>query len=104
MEKGKPMEKKSVLRFRCSPLEKAIIERKASDSGLSASAFCRASALGQKMGYKLTDEELGAYQMLTRYHNNFISISNLLKDKDSRFAGEVKAAAAEIKEHLKKFR
>jgi len=97
------MNKKEVLRFRCSPLEKAIIEKKASDSGLSASAFCRASALGQKIGYKLTDDELEIYRMLTTYHNNFTSISNLLKDKDSRFAAEVKTAAAEIKEHLKKF-
>jgi hypothetical protein len=98
------MEKKEVLRFRCTPLEKAIIEKKASNSGLSASAFCRASALDQKIGYKLTDEELEAYQMLVKYHNNFMAISNLLKNKNSRFAGEVNKTAVEIKNHLKKFK
>lgn len=97
------MKKKEHIIFRCSSLEKAILQKKADHSGQSVSSFVRASALGQKIGYKLTDEELEVYQMLTKYHNHFVAISNLLKKKDSAFAKEVGSVAKEIKQHLKKF-
>jgi hypothetical protein len=95
--------KKAYIKFRCSHLEKAIIEKKASHSGLSVSAYCRSVALQQKISYKLTDEELECYQNLTKYHNNFASITNLLKNKDSRFAKEVQDLTGQLKEHLNKF-
>jgi hypothetical protein len=80
------MVKKELIKFRCTGLEKAIIEKKADNSGRSVSSFCRSSALGQKIGYKLTDEELEAYRTLATYHKNFTAISNLLKKKDSNLA------------------
>ena len=95
--------KKEQIKFRCSALEKAIIEKKAEHSGQSVSSYCRTVALGQKVSYKLTAEELEAYLMLTRYHNNFVSISNLLKEKDSQFSKLVAETAKEISNHLKKF-
>lgn len=98
------MKKKELIIFRCTSLEKAIIEKKSVNSGQSVSSFVRSAALGQKIGYKLTDEELEIYRMLTKYHNNFVSISNLLKKKDSAFAKEIKSTADEIKNHLKKLR
>ena len=98
------MIKKEQIKFRCTALEKAIIEKKAENSGQSVSSFCRSSALGQRIGYKLTDEELQAYEMLTVYYNNFNRITNLLKDKDSTFAKEIAVTAGEIKRHLEKFK
>ncbi|HZJ36564.1 MAG TPA: hypothetical protein VFD29_08070 [Gillisia sp.] len=98
------MNKKELIKLRCTGLEKAILQKKADNSGQSLSSFVRSAALGHKIGYKLTDEELEAYQMLTKYHNNFVAIINLLKKKDSNFAKEVMRTADEIKEHLKKFR
>lgn len=98
------MKKKELIKFRCTPLEKAIIEKKAENAGTSVSSFCRVSALDQKIGYRLTAEELEAYKMLTQYFNNFKAISNLLKNKDSAFAKEVATTAQEIKNHLQKFK
>lgn len=95
--------KKETIRFRCSRLERLLIEKKASNAGMSVSALCRASVLGQKIGNRLTAEELEAYEMLQKYRNNFQNIANLLKSKDSTFAKEVGAAVSHIKSHLKKF-
>lgn len=95
--------KKEQIKFRCSALEKAIIEKKAEHSGQSVSSYCRTVALGQKVSYKLTAEELQAYQMLTKYHNSFVSINNLLEAKDSQFSKMVADTAKEIRNHLKKF-
>lgn len=98
------MKKKELIKFRCTVLEKAIIEKKAENAGTSISSFCRASALNQKIAYKLTAEELEVYKMLTQYHRNFTAISNLLKNKDSAFAKEVATTAREVKNHLQKFK
>jgi len=98
------MVKKEQIKFRCTALEKAIIEKKAGNSKQSVSSYCRSSALGQKIAYKLTDEELQDYQSLTQFYKNFTAISNLLKNKDSAFAKEVATTAGEIKRHLQKFK
>ena len=91
------MNKKSEIKFRCTPLEKAIISKKASHSGMSVSSYCRNSSLDQKIHYKLSDEELSVYQMLFEYRTNFIRISNILKKKDSNFYKEVKSLKINIK-------
>lgn len=101
MEKPK---RTKYIKLRLTSLEKKLIEKKAHHSGLATAVYCRDTALNKMIDYKLTAEELEVYQMLVKYHNNFQSISNLLKSKDSRFAQEVKATANEIKEHLKKFK
>lgn len=96
------MNKKSLLKFRCSALEKAIIEKKAEKSGLSVSAYLRSAALEQKVNYRFTDEELEVYQMLLKYHKNFSSLSNLFKAKDPSLSNLTKELTFEIKNHLKK--
>lgn len=98
------MNKKVFLKFRCTRLEKAIIKKKAENSGLSMSEFARASSLGQKVGTKFTEEEMELYQMFVKYHNNFKSISNAMKTKNPSISDEVLFLADEMKKHLKKFK
>ncbi len=90
-------------RFRCTHLEKEIIKKKAENCGLSASAYIRRASLNQKIGYRLTEEEIKLYQTLTKYANNFQSLSNLFKNKDPRLSQEIEQLVKEIKKHLKKF-
>lgn len=94
--------KKKKIEFRLTSLEKAIIEKKAENSGITTSEFCRRSALNQQINSRLTHEELEVYKMLTVYSNNFQRIGNLLKEKDSNFYIEVKRTATEIREIIKK--
>lgn len=96
------MNKKSIIKFRCTSLEKAIIEKKASHSGTSTSSFVRAAALDQKVTYRFTEEELEIFKMLLKYHKNFTALSNLFKAKDPSLSNEVKVLADEIKQHLKR--
>ena len=100
--KKKKMNKKKRIELRCSSLEKAIIQKKAKKTGLTISEFCRASALGQKISSKFSDEEIEIFQMLTKYHNNFISLSNLFKTKNPSLSNETKILATEIKNILLK--
>ncbi len=68
--------KEKTIRFRVSPMEKLAIEKKAKDTGLSTSAYCRNSALGKRIEWKMSDEELEAYNGLKSIYNSFQSINN----------------------------
>lgn len=94
--------KKKRIELRLSSLEKAIIEKKAENSGLSVSEYCRRSTLNQKIDSKLTNEELEIYKELHEYRRNFTLISNMFKVKDPDLAKAVKVTAKKIEEHLKK--
>jgi hypothetical protein len=94
--------RKQRIEFRISSLEKEILKKKAEHAGLSISDYCRRSALGQKVSYKLTAEELEAYKMLIQYRNNFVSISNLFKNNQS-IGSPVLELVRQLDEHLKKF-
>jgi len=96
------MIKKKRIDFRCTSLEKAIIEKKAENTGLSTSEFCRASALGQKIRSKFTEEEMEVYKMMLKYHKNFTALSNLFKAKNPSLSNETKVLADQIKTILKK--
>jgi hypothetical protein len=96
------MNKKEFIKFRCTALEKAIIKKKAENSGLSLSEFSRAVALQQKINSKFTAEEMAIFEMLVKYHKNFTALSNLFKAKDPSLSNETKVLADEIKIHLKK--
>jgi hypothetical protein len=96
------MNKKVFLKFRCTNLEKAIIKKKAENTGLSMSEFARAAALGQTVKSKFTDEEFEIYQTLLKYHKNFTALSNLFKAKDPSLSNLNKELALEIKGVLKK--
>ena len=95
--------RKQRIEFRISSLEKEILKKKAEHAGLSISDYCRRSALGQKVSYKLTAEELEAYKMLIQYRNNFVSISNLFKNNQS-IGSPVLELVRQLDEHLKKFK
>ena len=92
------------MKLRLSSLEKRVIEKKAAEAGMSTAAYCRSAALGQSLRYRLSEEEVAAYELLVKYHNNFQRIGNLLRNKDSAFAKEVAQTAREIREHIQKFR
>lgn len=94
--------KKKRIELRLSSLEKAIIEKKAENSGLSVSEYCRRSALNQKIDSKLTSEELEVYKELHEYRRNFTLISNMFKVKDPDLAKAVQITAKKIEQHLKK--
>lgn len=96
------MNKKKLIKFRCTSLEKALIQKKAENTGLSTSEFCRSSALGLHVKSKLTAEEIEIYKDLAKFHKNFMSLSNLFKEKDPSLSNETRLLAKEIKEHLQK--
>jgi len=93
----------SQIKFRVTPLEKKVLEKKASAAGLNTAEFCRSAAMGKEIGYRLTNEEIEAYKLLQRYHKNFVAISNMFKKRDARLAADCQEVAQEIREHLKKF-
>jgi hypothetical protein len=97
------MNRKSFLKFRVTLLEKLVIKKKAENSGLSMSEFARASVLSQKISSKLTEDEIEIYKDLVKFHNNFQSISNAMKERSPSISNEVLLLADEMKKHLKKF-
>lgn len=93
--------RKYELKFRCSLLEKRAIEKMAENSGLKTAQFCRASALNQKISYKLTAEEIEVYKMLAEYRTNFKRIGNLFR-KNEDITADLQQLIKEIDGHLKK--
>ncbi|MEL4306907.1 mobilization protein MbpA [Joostella sp. CR20] len=96
--------KKEFIQFRCSLYEKKILKIKAKSAGLTLSEFLLKSATNAKIIERLTDEQITMYQTLTKFHNNFIAISNLFNKKDPKLASEVKLLANQIKSHLSNFK
>lgn len=92
-----------IIKFRVSKIEKKIIERKARLAGLSVSEFLRRIALDKKIKSRLTDEEIDCYKTLTKYANNFRSISNFFKLGDVENTKIVTLETSKlIREHFKK--
>ncbi|BCY29413.1 MULTISPECIES: mobilization protein MbpA [Flavobacterium] len=91
------------IEFRCSLFDKKLIKIKAQKSGLTVSDFCRNSALDKTIVEKLNQEHIEFYKMLIKYHNNFKSIGNLIKNKDPLLHQKVNELADEIRTHLKNF-
>ena len=96
--------KTEIIKFRCSIYEKKLLKVKAKKSGLTLSEYFRRVALEQKITARLTDEQIGIYKMLIRYHNNFKSIGNMFKKRNPKLTETVHDLANEIKEHLKTFK
>ena len=94
--------KDKVITIRATEQEKAQLQKRAQETGLSLSEFCRRCSLEKKIHGRLSKEELTIYGQLSVFHNNFVRIKNLLKDRDSKFAKEVIATAKQIKIHLNK--
>ena len=97
--------KNKILKMRVSTLEKAIIVKKAAQSGITVSEYLRGRALNYAITYKLTKEELECYKSLSKYADNFRRISNLFKLGDvTGMKNETLETSRMIKEHLEKFK
>lgn len=95
--------KSEMIKMRCTKIQKKLLKIKAEKTGLSLSVFCLKSSLDLTIVERLTEEQIELYRMLIKYHNNFKSSSNILKNKDSNFYKNLNETANEIKTHLKNF-
>ena len=97
--------KNKILKMRVSTLEKAIIEKKAEQSGITISEYLRGRALNYTITYKLTEGEMECYKTLSKYADNFRRISNLFKLGDvTGMKNETLETSRIIKAHLEKFK
>jgi len=96
--------KKHKIEFRCTLFEKKMLKIKAKKSGLTLSEFCRKSINDQIIVERLTDEQIELYKMMITYHNNFKSISNLIKNKHPFLNQKILETADEIKINLQNFK
>ena len=102
--KEKMKGKSQLIKFRCTTFEKKILIEKAKLCDLSLSEFLRRSAMEQTISERFSEDEIKAYKMLVKYHNNFKSIGNMFRGKNEGLTKMVYEVAKEIKEHLKKFK
>lgn len=96
--------KTNIIKFRCTLYEKKLLKVKALKSGLNLSEFCRKSIFEKEIKERLSEEQIEFYKMLVKYHNNFKSISNLYKKKDTKMHLELIQLADKIKTHLQNFK
>jgi len=92
--------KRHLVRFRCSAYEKKLLRLQAERSRLSMSEFCRRAVFQVEIKERLSDEQIEIYKTLVKYHNNFKSIGNMFRKRDSKLTQVVYQLAKEIKEHL----
>ena len=95
--------KGDLVKFRCSVYEKKLLNVKAKRAGLTLSEYIRRSLFEKEITERFTDEHIGLYKMLIKYHNNFKWIGNMYKKRNPKLKGMVYELANEIKSHLKKF-
>lgn len=93
-----------VTKFRTTSYEKKLIILRAKKAGLSQSEFCKKAVLGIKITERLTEEQIEVYKMLIKYHNNFKTIGNLIKNRYPNLYEKVYQTAQEIKQHLQNFK
>ncbi len=101
--KGCLMKKQERLEFRVSLLEKELIKQRAEKCNMSTGEYCRNSALGKRITYSLSDEELQVYKTLVKYHNNFTKIGNLYR-KNVDMTQEVRKLLALLKGEIEHIR
>jgi hypothetical protein len=93
--------------FRVSNTEKKAIALAAKECNLSTSEFARRASLSMKVTLRFSPEELEVYNNLHAYHQNFKSISNLIKSKhfhkNDMILYELEEVIKLIKNHLTKF-
>ncbi len=97
------MNRNEVVRFRLTKMEKEVLKLRANKCSLSLSDFCRNTIFDKEVKYKLTLEEVQAYQSLARFHNDFERLANFFKHKDSILSNEVRKVAHDLHNELKKF-
>ena len=96
------MKRTKKIELRVSALEKKLLEKRATESGLSTSDYLRRSGLSQKIGYKLTPEEIEIYKELHQFHRSFVNLSNFFKTNHSELYNESQSLINQIKQHLSK--
>ena len=96
--------KGDLVKFRCSLYEKKLLKVKATRSGLTLSEYIRRSVFEKEITERFTEEHIGLYKMLIKYHNNFKSIGNMYKKRNPKLTETIYELANEIKSHLKKFK
>lgn len=99
------MKKTKKIEFRVTLTEHLIIKNKAKKTGCSVSEYLRSTTLDYPLTYKLSTEEIGVYQQLNKYADNFRRISNLFKLGDVTGVKETSIETAKlIREHLNKLK
>ena len=99
------MNKTKRLEIRLEIFEEKLLKLKASETGLPVSTYVRNCALGKKSPKQLSESELEVYRDLKKFHNNFSSITNLLKKGDyGSMLSEIDVLQKEMLVHLKKIR
>lgn len=96
--------KRNRIEFICTSFEKKLIKIKAKKAGLKTADYCRKAALNKEMKEILNEEQIELYKMLIKYHNNFKSLGNLIKNKEPGLFKLTNDTALEIKKHLKNFK
>lgn len=92
------------IEFRCTLFEKKLLKVKAKKAGITLSEFCRKSTTNKTIKERLNKNQIDFYKMLITYHNNFTSISNLIKNKHPDLYQKVYQTTEEIKRHLQNFK
>lgn len=93
--------------FRVNNIEKKAIALAAKECSLSTSEFARRASLNMKVTLRFSPKELEVYNNLHTYHQNFKSISNLIKSKhfhkNDMILYELEEVIKLIENHLHRF-
>lgn len=96
--------RKRKIECRVSNTELLILKKKAERAGITLSEYIRGTALNYELAYKLSEDEIKSYKLLTELKSNFQRIANYMKYKAT---DELRTAIMEtiqlVNKHLKKF-
>jgi len=80
------------------------LKKKAERASITLSEYIRGTTLNYELVYKLSEDEIKSYKLLTELKSNFQRIANYMKYKAT---DELRAAIMEtiqlVNKHLKKF-
>lgn len=83
------MPKDQRLEIRISSLDKEILKEKALNTGLSLSDYILYASLDKRLNYRLSEEEISIFKMLTSYANHFSRSANLVSKDHKAFREEM---------------
>ena len=92
------MNKTEHIILRCTTGEKKIIGQLAKKCGLNLSEYCRRQAIHGEVKAipKLTQEEIGYFQLLKTYCTHFNRISSLIRKKDPGLVEEIRQLVGKL--------
>lgn len=98
------IKRKRKIECRVSNTELLILKKKAERAGITLSEYIRGTALNYELAYKLSEDEIKIYKLLTELKSNFQRIANYMKYKAT---DELPRAIMEtielVNKHLQKF-